>query len=434
MNNKRGFTLVEMLAVIAIIAAMTALVIPSIILVKDKINERAYQAKKEIILLAAQTYGQNNPNLFDEVDEVTVSIGFLLKNGYLAKDVDNTSSVCSSSYGCVIDPRDKKNINSYSVLIEKNNGNVSTSWIADDDTGGLVYTASACFTFNSGTKTITAYDFENCPSNVVIPESIGGVAVENIGQAAFAGVIDNQECYIDSDGNPAIYDSWNWYSKANNYVHYSGDGYGGCWIETDNTHPLVNVVIPNTVKTIGTNAFTYNSFTSIVIPDSVTSIGDGAFAYNYIDEISFSKNIDTIGFAAFSENALTSLRIPDNIKYIGAYAFNYNFLISLNLGNEVITIGEAAFSDNQLKNITWSNKVTIVGAVAFENNELSSVTIPNSVTQLGDYSFETNYITTGNAKVDNSSTNPNPVITIRTGVFAQNGANQNQTIAITYLR
>ena len=44
----------------------------------------------------------------------------------------------------------------------------------------------SCFGFSSGTGTITVYN-NNCPKNVVIPASIGGVAVRIIAAFAFSG-------------------------------------------------------------------------------------------------------------------------------------------------------------------------------------------------------------------------------------------------------
>lgn len=130
MNYKRGFTLIEMLAVISIIAVLSAIIVPSIILIKEKMNERTYNTKKEAILLAAQLYGQDNPNLFESTEDITITIGDLIENNYLEKDVDNTVSVCLDSYGCLINPMTKESMNAYQVSISKVNGIVSSYWIA----------------------------------------------------------------------------------------------------------------------------------------------------------------------------------------------------------------------------------------------------------------------------------------------------------------
>lgn len=134
MKKNLGFTLTEILSVLAIIGILTAIAIPSIILVRNRINERAYESKKELILLAAQTYGQENPNIFDSNGEYVVTIGELLEKEYVEKDVDSTNSNCSSSYGCVMDPRDKTNMNNFTILIRIKNNNIISIW--QGETGG----------------------------------------------------------------------------------------------------------------------------------------------------------------------------------------------------------------------------------------------------------------------------------------------------------
>ncbi len=131
MKSKNGFTLTEILGVIAIIAVFVSIAIPSIILVKNRINKKAYDSKKEFILLSAESYGQDNldnSGIWDENGEALITVGSLLSNGYLEKDVDNTNPICSSAYGCIIDPRDKTNMNNFTILIKNTNNNVNVTW------------------------------------------------------------------------------------------------------------------------------------------------------------------------------------------------------------------------------------------------------------------------------------------------------------------
>lgn len=59
-------------------------------------------------------------------------------------------------------------------------------------------TAESYFTFNSSNGTITDYDEINGPTDVVIPCTINGVAVVNIGDYAFFGGWDHENRQLTS--------------------------------------------------------------------------------------------------------------------------------------------------------------------------------------------------------------------------------------------
>ena len=81
MKNKKGFTLVEMLVVIALIGVVIAIAIPSITLVRKRINIRLLNEKKDEILVAAQLYGS------DKKFEQDTIMG-KLSSGYIARAAD----------------------------------------------------------------------------------------------------------------------------------------------------------------------------------------------------------------------------------------------------------------------------------------------------------------------------------------------------------
>ena len=63
--EKQGFTLVELLVVVAIIAVLSIIIIPSVISVNKNINKRMLSEKEENIETAAQLYATKNDDIFN---------------------------------------------------------------------------------------------------------------------------------------------------------------------------------------------------------------------------------------------------------------------------------------------------------------------------------------------------------------------------------
>lgn len=72
----------------------------------------------------------------------------------------------------------------------------------------------------------------------------------------------------------------------------------------------LNTVIPETVTSIGNEAFYESKMQSITIPNSVTSIGEQAFMYGSLTSITIPNNVATIGNKAFyGDHNLTSVTV-----------------------------------------------------------------------------------------------------------------------------
>ena len=100
--DKKGFILIELLAVIILISVITLITIPSIKYASRKINEKNYDTKLKMIKASAEDYGNDykeiilynaeetytNPSDNQTYPAITVTVSDLLANGYLVKDSD----------------------------------------------------------------------------------------------------------------------------------------------------------------------------------------------------------------------------------------------------------------------------------------------------------------------------------------------------------
>lgn len=102
--NKKGFTLVELIAVIAIIGILSLVVVPNVMNISKNVNVRLAEEKKSHIISAAELYGTNNPDIFGGTDVVYVSVQELIDAEYLEIDTKNGDNECSISGGCISNP------------------------------------------------------------------------------------------------------------------------------------------------------------------------------------------------------------------------------------------------------------------------------------------------------------------------------------------
>lgn len=144
--------------------------------------------------------------------------------------------------------------------------------------------------------------------------------------------------------------------------------------------------IPASVKTIGKHAF-YNctSLTGLIISDGVATIGAGAFGAKEYDGsnitgiLSIPNSVKTIGEEAFEHCKFTEVTIPASVTSIGPNAFiGCNYIDSMTVDNNNTAY---CVSDGLLYDKT---KTTIFFCLPNNDTEL---TIPSSVVNIGQLAF-----------------------------------------------
>ena len=100
----------------------------------------------------------------------------------------------------------------------------------------------------------------------------------------------------------------------------------------------------------------------LIIKNNIKSIADGtsensAFRYSYFKQIILPSSLKSIGSYAFNNSAMRNINIPDETTDIGEYAFNNcDDATELTIGESVTTIGKGAFYNcSKIKTINYNS-------------------------------------------------------------------------------
>lgn len=191
-------------------------------------------------------------------------------------------------------------------------------------------------------------------------------------------------------------------NKSGQAITEIGDkAFLGDYTTKQNPNKGINSVrIPNTVITIGIEAFRYNCLTSIDIPSSVSTIKMSAFNGNKLKTLVIPDTVTKLEGGAFTLNEIESLTLPNSWTTI-PQAFAFNNLTSVTIPEGVTRIEDLAFSDNRLSEVKLPSTLKYLSGL--NNNEFRSITIPKNVNELGKKALASNWMTSvtipGNVKV-----------------------------------
>ena len=369
MKKKRGFTLVELLAVIVILAVILIIAMPKISDVIKNSKESSLETTAKLIASQAEKKYTENQILdgssvikcsdvakisnadyescnitFDSKGNAKVTIvgkgkfeGLQVVDGTkdsakasVKKDVVETAakyfsyeeveggiSITGYQVGTVsnVEVKDANMCKSYlQSKFEFTEGQATTLCTTNQAVDGvtLQQAVSKGYILSSDYETAgLKVTYENGGgTDVVIPSQIDGKTVVAIGEGAFTtrGVIPTLTAY-NNDYKVGLLSN-----NSNNKYEIKQLAIGG------GTHTaglgITSVVIPNTVIEIGKGSFYDNKLTNVIIPGSVTSIGDAAFANNQITSITFPDTPITVDCYAFDGNPIMedqSYSFPSNV-------------------------------------------------------------------------------------------------------------------------
>lgn len=160
------------------------------------------------------------------------------------------------------------------------------------------------------------------------------------------------------------------------------------------------VVLPPTLKKIGSFAFQGTALTSVNIPDNVETIKECAFSQvRQLQEVHLPDSLTSLGNYAFAEcRSLRTVKIPTKLKTIPDYTFqNCRSLQSVELHDSITAFEDYSFNNCDLREITLPKSTTWVGGSAFKGNaNLSKVTLNEGLVDIWTYAFQNTAIDTLN--------------------------------------
>lgn len=259
-----------------------------------------------------------------------------------------------------------------------------------------------------GITSVSQYSFYDCENltEVSIPSSIKSIGYEafhwcpNVSKVMISGL--DSWCGIDfenENSNPLQFGADLYINGKKETQIKIPEGitemkpyvFGRSWTNAETKVAITSIQLPNTVTSIGKNAFAYNYLQSINIPNSVIIIGERAFAGNNFSAIEIPEKVSVIESGAFKDcKKLQKIKIPDTAKNIGTALFaNCIKLTAVELPQGIKTITEGLFAGcTSLEQFSVPDTVQLIEDYAFSKcNNLTNIKLPDRISTIGNYAF-----------------------------------------------
>ena len=415
-RNKKAFTLIELLIVIAIIGILFIVLISKVDFATDKAKATGVQTDFRSFQLAFETVARENQG-FDELvddnyDKLEAAINKNLDNKlHIDIDADGNITMANNAkdpwgieyhgqYVTGDDGKDRGAIVMYSngadmqfgSEVSLTGGVTSIKVVADDGNDDYVLVTS--YTLKNGyekVKTMTSGFSQNYTDKTNSTPGLEDnktnsdsnmplVSAPEFAGATFRGYLicehttngllgHNDSCFVYEE----VTLTWEELKDPANGEKYSYNA----------------SAIGDTV--LGESAFEdCHTIASINIPEGITIIEDIALGWTYIHDVKLPSTLKEIGEDVFScMYGEAALYIPDGVEILGDSVAYQTGIRSLRIPGTVKVVPEYAFECSPfLKTVILEEGIERIEGSAFDySGMLSEITIPSTVTYIGEYAF-----------------------------------------------
>ena len=124
--KSKGFTLVELLAVIVIISLLLTIAVPNIIGLSQRIQKNMYCSKVQNIEIASKLYAEDNLDGFTN-NQMEIYVSDLIDNNVFKKE-DKNCVLGNSSNPCVKDPRNNSMMDADKIILKKQDKSIVANY------------------------------------------------------------------------------------------------------------------------------------------------------------------------------------------------------------------------------------------------------------------------------------------------------------------
>lgn len=380
---KKGFTLVELLAVVVILSVISMLVFPNVVKIINQSKENLYQSQLRDLESVARDFSLEHPELLDSnhINVTYVTLDALKRAGYLEIDKINNPKTGDEMNGCIKIEYNESG-SQYNYTYEETDCNSNTTL------KGLIVT------YNDGLKkeerniTLSAYEKVLADYNGII-SSVGGVT---------DGLYEIDDEYIFRGTDP------------NNYVKLGngGDSYRIISMnKKDKTIKLIKVTPESSAySSTNSNSFLESSVATYLLNFVTTGSAKG-FNNKIVDGIKWENGILDVN-TSVDYNVLKSIEATSNLSNkIGLIQVSDYVIASLNNTCYNNILSSSCQMSNYLATLFGSNYVwTMDGSTTGKVITLEKGVITNhTLNATSDITYRiypvmhlkrSTYITTGN--------------------------------------